>query len=102
MFAVAVYHRTTPGLLRDGSPAALGSASRTWIDFLARQPGFVEFISLANARADRVVAVSLWQSEEDFRRAAGQPDSAAARAGFAGLFTEVTPEFMTVEEYRRA
>ena len=101
MFAVVVYHQTTTGLLNDASPA-LDQASRAWIDYLASRPGFVEFLSLGNAGADRVVAVSLWASEADFRTGVADPASNAARAGFAGLFTSLTPEFMNVLEYRRA
>jgi heme-degrading monooxygenase HmoA len=101
MYAVVVYHETQPGLLK-GDTAALDRATETWIAYLARQPGFVEFISLGNAGADRVVAVSLWESAEHFQRVLADPASETARAAFGDAFVSLTPEFLDVRAHRRA
>jgi heme-degrading monooxygenase HmoA len=99
VFSVIVFHAVTPGFLPEGR-ARLDAATRAWADYLAARPGFVEFASLI-ASNERVVATSIWRSEADFRAILADPQSDAVRAGFAGMFTSLTPEFFTVSEYRR-
>ena len=99
MFAAIVTHAVKPGIL-DGDRSALDRANAAWIEYCASRPGFVEFVTLAN-RSDRVIAVSLWESEAAFKAAIADPASQAARAGFAGMFAGLTPEFLDVTAYRR-
>ncbi len=99
MFAAVVFHDVTPGFLPEGR-ARLDAATRSWADYLAARPGFVEFSSLVKSD-QRVVAVSIWRTETDFQAMLVDPDNNAVRAGFAGMFASLAPEFFDVSEYRR-
>jgi hypothetical protein len=100
VFAAIVYHVVNPEFMA-GESARLDAASRAWGDYLAARPGFVEYVSLRGGK-DRAIALTLWRSEVDFKAMLADPGSNAARAAFAGMFSNLTPEFLAVTGYRRA
>lgn len=96
MYAVMIVHPMQPGVLGSERERVL-EASRPWQDFLSRQPGFREFLVLGNAAEDEMVAISLWDSAEDFQAVFAQPDRDAAAAQLMLLFTGPTaPKFYDV------
>ena len=84
MFAVMIAHPMRPGLLGAGR-AEFDAASRPWHAFLRAQPGFREYLVLGDPAADRMVALSLWESEDHFRAAFAHPDLGPASAPLMAL-----------------
>jgi heme-degrading monooxygenase HmoA len=76
-----IQHDMQPGALADRR-AEFEEASRPWHAFLRAHAGFRQFLVLGDAGADRMVAISLWESEADFQAVFANP---AARAASAAL-----------------
>ena len=90
MYAAMIVHPMQPGLLGTERERVL-EASRPWQDFLTRQPGFREFLILADAARDEMVAVSFWDSVADSRAAFAQPDRDATASELMPLFAGFSP-----------
>ena len=102
MYAVMIVHPLRAGLLAAERERVL-EASRPWQEFLSRQTGFREYLVLGDPAADKLVALTLWESEDHFRAALDHPERATAGALLMSLFAApATPVVYEVLAYERA
>ena len=102
MYAILIVHPLQPGLLATERPRVL-AASNPWQAFLSRQPGFREYLVLADPTTDRMVALTIWESEGDFLAALNHPDREAAGAALLALFAAPSaPETFEVLAHEHA
>jgi hypothetical protein len=96
VFAASIVHPPRPGLLANERQRIL-DACAPWRAFPLRQPECREVLVLANPVADELLAVSVWDSQEAFDVALGQPGRAEAAAELVPLFARMTaPTFYEV------